>query len=336
MYNVGMYGGSFNPLHQGHIRCIIEAANQCKELHIILSHGINRDEVSVRVRYRWLYLLTKHIGNVKIHILEDTADSKEEYTEEYWKSDSDIVKNMIGKDIDIIFCGNDYNDDSFYAKCYPESKIHYFERDEISSTKIRSNPYKYWEWIPKVVRPSYVKKVLIIGGESAGKSTLTINLANYYNTNYIEEVGREISEKSGTDKMMLSEDFTEILLKHKMKEMEYLEFSNKLLFIDTDCLITKFYIHFLDNNDQDNINNENLADAISEINRYNLVLFLEPDVEFIQDGTRNEEIQKNREFYSKKIKTIFDSKNIKYECITGTYQERFKKSIKIINEKLLK
>lgn len=121
-----------------------------------------------------------------------------------------------------------------------------------------------------------------------------------------------------------------------MKEMEYLEFSNKLLFIDTDCLITKFYIHFLDNNDQDNINNENLADAISEINRYNLVLFLEPDVEFIQDGTRNEEIQKNREFYSKKIKTIFDSKNIKYECITGTYQERFKKSIKIINEKLLK
>ena len=40
---------------------------------------------------------------------------------------------------------------------------------------------------------------------------MTVNLANYFNTNYIEEAGRELSEKSGTDTMMLSEDFTEIL-----------------------------------------------------------------------------------------------------------------------------
>ena len=73
MYNVGMYGGSFNPLHLGHVRCIIEAANQCKKLYIVLAVGNNRNEIDKKVRYRWLYQLTKHIGNVKIIFIEDNA-----------------------------------------------------------------------------------------------------------------------------------------------------------------------------------------------------------------------------------------------------------------------
>ncbi|MBO4870180.1 MAG: AAA family ATPase, partial [Clostridia bacterium] len=274
----------------------------------------------------------KHIGNVKIITLEDDAPSKDEYTEDYWHRDAAKVKAQISKHIDVVFCGSDYGEDSFWNKCYPDSELYIFPRNGISSSEIRRDPYAHWDWLPNVVRPYYVKKVLLMGGESTGKSTLTINLANRFNTNFIDEAGREISERSGTDMLMLSSDFTEILLQHKLNEIKAAQQSNKVLFIDTDALITQFYMAFLD--DPGIEKNKALSDAVDKVNEYDLILFLEPDVEFVQDGDRSEVIRDDREKYSEQIKELLRSHGRTFVTVSGSYQERYETAVKEVNKLL--
>lgn len=154
-------------------------------------------------------------------------------------------------------------------------------------------------------------------------------IANYFNTNFIDEAGRDISERSGTDLMMITEDFTEILLQHKLNEIKAIEHSNKVLFIDTDSLITQFYINFLEDSGKEK--NIALSDAIDAINSYDLILFLEPDVAFVQDGDRSIVIKNDRKKYSEQIKEIFKAHSKSFVEITGNYQQRFLKAVDEVN-----
>jgi HTH-type transcriptional repressor of NAD biosynthesis genes len=331
-YKCGIYCGSFNPLHLGHVRCIINAANQCETLVLVIANGVNRNEINIRARYRWLYEITKHLDNVRLLILEDTAPTKADYTEKYWYADAKTVLDFAGQTVNALFCGSDYAENGMWTACYPEAELVILPRDEISSTEIRNKPLAHWDWLPNVVKPYYAKKILIIGGESTGKSTLAINLARHFNTNYLEEVGRDISERSGTDTLMLPEDFTDILLQHKTREIEALKYSNRLLFEDTDCLTTLFYLYFLKSADREK--NETLAAAIAGLNRYDLVIFLEPDVAFVQKGDRNEAIAADRLKYSEFLKSFYREQGFGFYEIHGNYQERFDSSVRLVENLL--
>ena len=331
-YRAGMYGGSFNPLHLGHVDCILQAANLCERLYLVLSTGKNRREIDPRVRYRWLYQLTKHIGNVKILMIEDEAPSKAEYGRELWQADAEKLKARIGEKLDAVFCGSDYGEDSFWKLCYPESELVVFPRSEHNSTELRRDPYGHWDWLPKLVRPYYTKRVLLIGGESTGKSTLTINLARRFNAGYIDEAGRDLSERSGTDLLMLSEDFTEILLQQKLNEIRALEQGDMLLFEDTDALVTLFYMQFL--KDGGIRTNLPLAAALDLMNRYDLVLFLEPDVPFVDEGDRSPVIRDDRRRYSEQIKDLLRRSKRSFVSLSGDYQQRYETAVRLCRELL--
>lgn len=335
-YKVGMYGGSFDPLHVGHIHDIIKSASMCDELYVMISWCEGRESTSKELRYRWILNCTRHLPNVRIIMIEDKAVSKEVYnTDYYWEKGAKDIKDTIGKPIDAVFCGSDYKGTNRFESLYcPESEIIYFDRAEvpISSTEIRDWAVTHWDYIPDVCKPYYAKKVLILGGESTGKSTLVQNLALAYNTNYVSEVGRDTCEYAGGEDFMNVNDLYENLIRQKLNVMDALKKSNRVLFVDTDAITTLFYSNFLltDNNEISKCTK--LAEAINSINEWDLVLFLEPTVAFVQDGTRNEKIASDREKYSNQIKRLLDINNVSYHCISGDYYDRFVHAKNLLSE----
>lgn len=338
-YKVGMYGGSFDPLHVGHIHDIIRAASICEELYLMISWCEGRESTSKELRYRWILNSTRHLPNVKIILIEDKAVSKEEYnTDYYWEKGAADIKNAIGKPINVVFCGTDYLGTNRFESLYcPESDVVYFDRSEvpISSTDIRTWALGNWDYIPSVCKDYYAQKVLIVGGESTGKSTLVQNLALAYNTNFVSEVGRDTCDYAGGEDYMIAEDLYENILRQKINVMDAARHSNRILFVDTDAITTLFYSKFLlGEGSKEDIKCTNLAKSVSSIDNWDLVIFLEPDVEFIQDGTRNKKIKSNREKYSEQIKHLLRKSGVEFHTIGGDYINRFNKAKELIENKL--
>jgi len=221
MKNIGMYGGSFNPLHLGHVNDIIIASSTVKKLYVVLSVSNVPGEIDHRTRFMWLNHIAGILPNVEVIKVFDNSINKEVYD---WNKGRDDILKETGP-IDVVFCGDDYKGTNRFEHLYPNSEIHYFDRNEIkiSSTEIRKNPYKYWAYLPDIVKPYYTKKVMVVGTESCGKTTLVKNLALAYNTTYVEEVGRYICADAGGMANMLPEDYEKIIYKHKVREAEELK-----------------------------------------------------------------------------------------------------------------
>ncbi|RIW30392.1 multifunctional transcriptional regulator/nicotinamide-nucleotide adenylyltransferase/ribosylnicotinamide kinase NadR [Bacillus salacetis] len=339
MKTVGFFGGKFLPLHQGHVLAIIEASSTVDELYIILSRSEERDRITCekthfpyitgRVRLRWLHQLTKDMENVHVLSIEDDG-GEDEYD---WELGAKKIKQAIGKPITHVFSSEkDY--DLIFQQLYKNSTHVLIDPDRImmpvSATKIRTEGvYANWDFIPKVVQPFFVKKIVIIGTESCGKSTLTRNLATIYNTTFVEEYGRTLCEEiGGCDEIILEEDFPLIAYGHKMKEHQAQSAANKVMFIDTEATVTQFYSElYLDRQ-------QNVIDEIAKTQQYDLCLYLEPDVKWVNDGLRVHGEPAIRSENDQRLKELLKQNGTPYQIITGTYQEKMKKAMNAVNRLL--
>ena len=333
---VGFIGGKFLPFHLGHMYAIIEASNQVDELYVVLSSSKNRDReickrdiipyIPSEERLSWIGEGLNNLENIKIVHVED-----DKWEEDYdWGQGAGMIKKAIGKPIDFVF-SSEHDYDELFEKYYPDSEHVVIDNSRntinISATEMRANLYDNWDKMPPSVRKHYVKKVAIVGTESCGKSTLAKKLAKFYNTNQVHEVGRDYCTKYSNQ---LTEGmFDEIAMEHFLLQQRKAEESNKVLFVDSDAVITQYYLDMYFGGQK-----SSLIEEVIKKQNYDLVLYLEPDVKWVEDGLRFAGGEKQREQNNQRLKEMYLERGIDVVSISGNYSERFSKARSLVGSLL--
>jgi len=179
-----------------------------------------------------------------------------------------------------------------------------------------------------------IKKIVIIGPESTGKSTLCENLAAHYHSLWVPEYAREYLEKNGTEysyEDLLTIAKGQIDLEQKVCS-DQLSISNQgsTVFIDTDLYVMKVWAEFVFNKCHNWILNK-----IAE-RKYDLYLLCDVDLPWVEDPLREYPDQKVREKLFHFYKDLMINQSTPWSIISGNYEQRFEKAVTSIEASFMK
>jgi len=184
-----------------------------------------------------------------------------------------------------------------------------------------------------------IKKFVVIGPESTGKSTLCSQLADYYKTFWVPEYAREFLEKNGTDysyddlltiakgQINLEEHIKDEVLKIRVISTSNIEHqTSNILFIDTDMYVMKVWCEFVFNKCHNWILNR-----IAE-RSYNGYLLCNTDLPWVKDDLREYPDVATRNKLYHYYKDLLINQSVPWTDINGSYDERLAKAKLFISE----
>lgn len=168
-----------------------------------------------------------------------------------------------------------------------------------------------------------LKKIVITGPESTGKSTLTQQLAQHYNSKWLPEYAREYLETNGKD--YTKEDLL-IIAKHQIavedKMIQQLEERNEeWLFIDTDLIVIKVWSEFVFGNCDTWILRQ-IANR-----HYDGYLLCDVDLPWVKDNLREYPDLETRSILKLYYKDNLVNQKVPWTMITGNYDQRLQQAI---------
>jgi NadR type nicotinamide-nucleotide adenylyltransferase len=170
-----------------------------------------------------------------------------------------------------------------------------------------------------------MKKFVVIGPESTGKSTLCSQLAQHFNTKWVPEYAREYLEKNGTnytydDLLIIARG--QIDLEESLSSQ--LTIPNSRLFIDTDMYVMKVWCEYVFNKCHNWILNR-----IAE-RKYDGYLLCNVDLPWVKDNLREYPDLETRNKLYHFYRDILINQNTPWVEINGSYRERFESALKFV------
>ncbi len=173
-----------------------------------------------------------------------------------------------------------------------------------------------------------MKKIVIIGPESTGKSTLCEQLANHYNTIWVREYAREYLLKNCNKynfETLLDIAKGQILLEDETIKNSKFKIQNSKLFIDTDMYVMKVWCEFVFEKCHHWILNR-----IAE-RKYDLYLLCNVDLPWVKDELREYPDLASRQKLYHYYKDIMVNQNVPWIDINGNHEQRLQKAIRAVD-----
>lgn len=315
----GLLVGKFMPLHRGHQLLIETALANVDELTVVVYDSNPPGaypSMPVEMRMNWITQLYPDLENVvprkdPMHLIHLSQEERDEpkYAPLYAE---DLA--FLGS-FDVVFSSEDYGD-PFAEALGAESFVVDIARDmiPISGTEIRENIYEHRGWVDPIVYRDLVQKVVFVGTESAGKSTIAERMARELNTSWVHEYGRELWIEQG-----LEGSFSDMLKiargQYKREEAAMLH-AREFLFCDTNAWTTLQWS--LMYHDVADVRVTRLVEKIKD----DYIWFLcTNDFGWVDDGTRELEGERSKDF-QRQIEDNLKAMGIKYHIIGGTIEQR--------------
>lgn len=334
----GLVLGKFYPPHAGHHHLIRTAAAGCERLTVLVSHA-TVESIPMATRVAWLQEAhpdARVIGTVDdVHMdLNDEA---------IWQAHVDIFKAAVPERIDALFTSESYGPELARRL----GAVH-IEVDQergafpISGTEVRADPAGSWDYLEGPVRAGLALRVVALGAESTGTTTIAEALAAHFRerggvwsgTQCVGEYGRVFSEErlralqtddpdaTWGDVQFRTEDFPAIAKRQNELEAEAARRGGPVLFCDTDAFATAIWHERYLGGRSPEV--EALASA------HDLYLLTDhEEVPFEDDGLRSDEHL--RPWMTARFEAELERTGRPFVKLQGPHEERLKQAVEAVD-----
>lgn len=173
-----------------------------------------------------------------------------------------------------------------------------------------------------------IRRVVITGPESTGKSTLTRQLAAHFSTGYADEYAREYLENLG--RAYTQEDMLPIARGQlHLEEQTVAAAKNGIAFLDTDLQVVKVW-----SESKYGTCDEEILRQIA-VRRYDLYILTHIDMPWQEDPLREHPEPEMREHFFNIYADIVLESNVPFAVVRGNEEERLQAAIAAVKNHLV-